>query len=456
MSDTNTATIKTWSPINSRQREALRRSEFEVFVGGERGGGKSEIGRVWLLEPEYINNPMYRCLVLRKNSVDLDDWIFRMKAFCGDSVAIGGSPVTIKFPGGGRGTLGHLADRDSWSHYVGHEYQKILFEEINIIPEEQRYLMVLGSCRSSIPELKPQCMSSGNPGNVGHIWVKKRFVDCAREKTHIDPSSGLSRIFIPLKLRENTKLPGSYEQTLRLLPKAIQAAWIDGNWDAMAGQMFPEMPDTEDPRHLKDTELSTFDLSFDFGSSEHGHSSVGGWFTDIIGRPHRMFTWYHKTGRTAGEQAMELRDYVLSFPFTSGRTPRRVYSDPAIFAKRKEIGINATPKSVADIFADVTGWEFVPAPNDRRNGWRVVQNYFGRDPLTKESKSFAWGGYNNTFYDHFQLQVRDDDDPDDIADNNYDHVCDECRYYLVSHLSIVATDIRKKRRIQPQTAGALF
>ncbi|MCK9519587.1 MAG: hypothetical protein M0R74_11270 [Dehalococcoidia bacterium] len=452
----SSATQKVWRPLNNDQAEALRRSEFEIFTGGERGGGKSEIGRAWLLEPEYINHPMYRCLVIRKNSVDLDDWIFKMKSFCGDAVEIGGNPTTIKFPGGGRGTLGHLANKDSWSHYVGHEYQKILFEEINLIPEEQRYLMVLGSCRSSVPELKPQCMSSGNPGNVGHIWVKKRFVDCARNKTYIDPKSGLSRIFIPLKLRKNTKLPHEYEQTLRLLPVAIQKAWLEGDWDALAGQMFPLMPEQEDPRELTEEELMTFDLSFDFGSSDTGHSSVGGWYTDCLGRPHRMFTWYHRLGHTAGEQALELHDYVMSFPFTKGRRPRMVYSDPAIFAKRREIGINATPKSVADIFADTTLWEFVPAPNDRRNGWRVVNNYFGRDPLTTMANSFAWTGYNNTFYDHFSMQVRDDDDPDDIADNNYDHVCDETRYYLVSHLSIGAVKSQKRRRIEPQTAGVLF
>jgi hypothetical protein len=449
--------VNTWKPLNKRQEIALSRSEFEVFVGGERGGGKSEIGRAWLIEPEYFNHPMYRCLVLRKNSQDLDDWIFRMKAFCGDAVEIGGNPTTIKFPGGGRGTLGHLANKDSWSHYVGHEYQKILLEEINIIPEEQRYLMVLGSCRSSVPELRPQCMSSGNPGNVGHIWVKKRFVDVAREKTYIDPVSGLSRIFIPLKLRENVKLPHEYEQTLRLLPVAIQRAWIEGDWDAMAGQMFPIMPEPEDPHTVSDDEALTFDLSFDFGSSDTGHSSVGGWYTDRNNKPHRMFTWYHKLGHTAGEQAQELRDYVLSFPFVKGRSPRRVYSDPAIFAKRKEVGLNATPRSVSDIFADVTGWEYVPAPNDRRNGWRVVNNYFGRDPLTKEANSFAWIGYNNTFSECFQMQVRDDDDPDDIAENNWDHVCDECRYYLASHLSFGSQQEAKKPkiRLRIQTAGAL-
>ena len=441
------STYKTWRALNKRQSAALSRSEFEVFCGGERGGGKSEVGRVWLLEPEYVNHPMYRCLVLRKNSTDLDDWIFRMKAFA-PQLEIGGNPTTIKFPGGGRGTLGHLANKDSWTHYVGHEYQKILLEEINIIPEEQRYLMVLGSCRSSVPELKPQCMSSGNPGNVGHLWVKKRFVDVAREKTYIDPSSGLSRIFIPLKLRENYKLPGTYEQTLRLLPLAIQKAWIEGDWDALAGQMFATMPEIEQPHHLAENELN-IDGSFDFGSSDTGHSSFGFWYTDEHGRPHRMATWYHKLGHTAGDQAQELKEWVNSFPFTGARPPRKVYADPAIFAKRKELGIGATPKSVADIFMEVTGWIFVPAPNARANGWRVVQDYFGVDLITKESKCFAWDGYNNTFFECFQMQVRDPDDPDDIAENNYDHVCDETRYFLASHLSMKSKMIDTERKVKP-------
>jgi hypothetical protein len=444
------SSIRNWSPLNKRQSEALSRNEFELFCGGERGGGKSEVGRAWLLEPEYLNNPMYRCLVLRKNSNDLDDWIFRMKAFCGASIEIGGSPCTIKFPGGGRGTLGHLANKDSWTHYVGHEYQKILLEEINIIPEEQRYLMVLGSCRSSIPELKPQCMSSGNPGNVGHAWVKKRFVDCSREKTYVDPHSGLSRIFIPLKLRENIKLPGSYEQTLRLLPEAIQRAWIEGDWDALAGQMFVQMPEVENPHNLTSDEAMTLEGSFDFGSSYTGHSSFGLWYTDSIGRPHRILTWYHKLGHTAGEQAQELKEHIVSFHLTGGRSPLKVFADPSIFAKRKETGLGATPKSVANIFKEVTGWDFVPAPNARANGWRVCQDYFGCDPTTKESKCFAWEGYNNTFYECFQMQVRDPDDPDDISENNWDHVCDETRYYLASHLSTRSKKIDDMNKKPPK------
>jgi hypothetical protein len=429
----STITKQRWAPINERQRAALRRSEFEVFIGGERGGGKSEVGRAWLIDEPYFSHPQYRCLVLRKNSADLDDWIFKMKSFC-PSIEIGGNPCTMKFPSGGRGTIGHLANHDSWTHYVGAEYHKILFEEINIIPDEQRYLMVLGSCRSSIPELKPQCMSSGNPGNVGHIWVKKRFVDVAKEKTYIDKASGLSRIFIPLKLRENYRLPGEYEQTLRLLPVAIQRAWIEGDWDALAGQMFSQLPEQEDPFILKGDEGELY-ASFDFGSSEHGHSSFGMWLIDNNQVPHRLFTWYHKIGHTAGEQAQELLDYVKTFPFTDGRFPKNVYADPAIFAKNKEIGINSQPKSVADYFKDV-GLNMVPANNNRVNGWVICQDYFSVDPMTKLPKCKVWSGYNNVFYDHFALQVRDDNNPDDIADNNFDHVCDETRYGLTAFRSL--------------------
>ena len=197
--------VRKWEPINKRQEEVLRRSEFELGIGGNRGGGKSEVSIVKLLNEECLHHPQYRFLVLRKNSQDLEDWIFKFKTFTAGHIDIGGKPTTIKLPGGGLGTLGHMANKDSWSHYIGHEYVKILIEELNLWPEEQQYLMLFGSCRTSVPELQKHCqvMSSFNPGNVGHQWIKKRFIDKCFEKPYMDPVSGLFRIFIQLKLQEN-------------------------------------------------------------------------------------------------------------------------------------------------------------------------------------------------------------------------------------------------------------
>jgi hypothetical protein len=429
----------TWRPLNRRQAEALSRSEFELFVGGARGGGKSELGMMWLLEPEYVNHPDYRFLVLRKNFVDLTDWTHRFRKFASQFLpGIEVSSNSIKLPSGGLGLIGHLASRDAYEKYVGHQVQKLLVEEINLVPDEGRYLMVLGSCRSIVPELRPQCMSSGNPGGPGHAWVKKRFVDVCRDKPYTDPQSGQTRIFIPLLLKENTMLGSDYEATLRLLPKAIQAGWIHGDWEALAGQMFTQMPPLAMPYQLTDMALYG---SFDFGSSETGHSSFGLWNLREDKVPERIATWYHKLGHTAGAQALELADYVKSFPWTRGKLPRRVFADPAIFAKRKEIGVDQTPKSVADYFNEAFGADpnqpiFVPANNHRVNGWRIVQDYFSEHPITKEPKCVVWEGYNNTMYDHFQLQIRDPDNPDDLADNDYDHVVDEVRYGLTAFHSM--------------------
>lgn len=418
-----------WRPLNARQREALSRSEFEILTGGERGGGKSEIGRAWLLEPEYVNHPRYRALILRRNVKDLEDWIFRMREFAGDLVKITGNPPRIDFPGGGMGTLGHLSTKDSYSHYVGQEYQKILIEELNLIPEEKLYLQVMASCRSSIPELPCQIMSSANPGGPGHSFVKKRFVDCCDGKPIM--VDGQSRIFIRLKLTENHKLPESYINTLKQLPKALQLAWLEGDWNALAGQMFPVLPPQIDP-HKIDT--GRFLGSFDFGSSETGHSSYGHWWVRPDGVLERVFTWYHRLGHTAGDQALELVEYIKSFPFTQGKMPEKVFADPSIFAKRKEIGIDQTPRSVADYFAD-QGLTMVPGINNRVNGWRICNDYFVPNMITQEPKMVCWSGYNETFYEHFSLQIRAENNRDDTEANNLDHVCDEARYLLSSIFS---------------------
>ena len=68
-----------WKPNPGPQTVALTRSEYEILYGGARGGGKTDAGLVWMVEPKYVTNPLYRGLVIRKNSDDLSDWIARAK-----------------------------------------------------------------------------------------------------------------------------------------------------------------------------------------------------------------------------------------------------------------------------------------------------------------------------------------------------------------------------------------
>jgi len=143
-----------WNPT-SAQVEALKRTEDEVLYGGARGGGKTEAGLAWLLYDH--QNAQYRALVIRQNAKDLSDWIDRARAmYVPMGAKVKGQPTEIHFPSGAVIRTGHLKDEGAYTQYQGHEYHKILIEELTKIPREKDYEALLGSCRSTVPGIRPQ------------------------------------------------------------------------------------------------------------------------------------------------------------------------------------------------------------------------------------------------------------------------------------------------------------
>ncbi len=223
-----------WKPF-PKQEKALASSAYEILYGGARGGGKSEAGIFGLLYD--VGNPLFRGLVIRQNYTDLMDWYDRAAAvYCA-------SPFNAKprgkewfeFPSGAKIRLGHLKDEKAYTKYQGHEYHKILIEELTQIPTEELYLKLLASCRSTVEGLSPQIFCTANPGEIGHAWVKRRFVDPARAGTEFrDPISGRTRIFIPSTVDDNPALlekDPDYVKFLDALPDDLRAWWRHGSWE---------------------------------------------------------------------------------------------------------------------------------------------------------------------------------------------------------------------------------
>lgn len=236
-----------WKPF-PKQEKALAQSTdtFETLFGGSRGPGKTSAGMAWLLYD--IANPMLRALVIRHNADDLSDWVDRAKRMYARYGAVfTGMPATIRFPSGATFKTGHLKDDDAYTKYQGHEYQRVLIEELTQIPSEKRYLMLLSSCRSTVPGLPAQLFATTNPGGQGHAWVKKRFIDASPPETpYLDPTSGRKRIFIPATIEDNpvlTQVDPDYIQFLDALKdtdEQLWKAWRLGDWDVFAGQAFRE------------------------------------------------------------------------------------------------------------------------------------------------------------------------------------------------------------------------
>jgi len=227
-----------WKP-QPRQETALARLENEILYGGARGGGKTDAGLAWLLYDK--DNSKYRALVIRRNAKDLSDWVDRarnMYSVCGVDVV--GVPAEIRFPSGAIIRTGHLRDENAYTQYQGHEYQKMLIEEITHIPREDDFEKLLGSCRSTVEGIKPQLFATTNPDGPGHKWVKDRFNIPDHPDDLIittDEVSKRTRVFIPARIEDNPMLMEADPDYVRYLEsikdEELRKAWREGDWSGI-------------------------------------------------------------------------------------------------------------------------------------------------------------------------------------------------------------------------------
>jgi hypothetical protein len=307
-----------WKPTE-KQIEALERTEFEVLFGGARGGGKSDAGMAWLLYD--IDKPLYRALVIRRNADDLRDWVDRAtRMFAKVGGEKKGTPAEFHFPSGAVIRTGHLKDDDAFTKYQGHEYHKILIEELTQIAKEQNYLMLIASCRSTVKGIHPQVFATTNPGGAGHKWVKDRFIDVAESgKRFLDEKTGRSRIFIAAKVQDNPYLMEAdpdYVHMLDGLPDGLRQAWRDGSWDDVEidGAYYSQQ------LTFVHQQNRVIDLPVEIGIPVHTFWDLGVsdstaiWFVQLVGNDVRWVDYYE----SSGEGLQHYMDVIKNKGYTYG------------------------------------------------------------------------------------------------------------------------------------------
>ena len=309
--------MKEWRPTE-RQEFALRRREKEILFGGARGGGKTDAGQVWLLC--HKDNPQYRALVIRRNADDLRDWIDRARTmYSGTGADFVGNPVEIKFPSGAIIRTGHLKDSNAYTKYQGHEYQRMVVEEVTHIAQEGDYEKLLGSCRSTVPDIKPRIFLTTNPDGPGHAWVKERF--CCNEpddkpRTYKDEATGreLARIFISSKIEDNPHLMEADPDYLVFLNSiqdpVLQRQWREGSWEdipiegAYYRKQIQEAREEDRITYIPWEESLSVYTFWDLGIGD----STAIWFVQRVGKEIRLIDYYENTGEGFPFYAKVLQD----------------------------------------------------------------------------------------------------------------------------------------------------
>jgi phage terminase large subunit len=223
---------------NPRQREFFLAKARHVAYGGARGGGKS-----WAVRRKFIllalRYPKLKLLLLRRTLAELrENHLLPLLGELHGVARYTESERAFTFPNSSRIRLGYCdAERDVYQ-YQGQEYDVIALEEATHFTESQAQF--LATCnRTTRTDFTPRMYYTCNPGNVGHAWVKRLFID--RDYTRGEREADY--VFIPARVYDNKALlradPG-YLASLENLPEDLRRAHLHGDWDVHCGQYFGE------------------------------------------------------------------------------------------------------------------------------------------------------------------------------------------------------------------------
>lgn len=237
-----------------QQRAFLQLSDLEAFYGGAAGGGKSDA--LLMAALEYVHVPGYSALILRRDFARLrlpgaimdraKQWLWSTDA------RWNGGEARFTFPSGATLQFGYLDNPDDWLRYQSSEYQFIGFDELTEFQlttdiESNPYLKMFARLRKTIDIPVPLRMrSASNPGNVGHAWVKERFLTEESSKAIVRGDRGEGgvfngpegRKFVPAAIRDNPALdPEEYIKNLQHLPPVTRARLMLGDWQVMESRV---------------------------------------------------------------------------------------------------------------------------------------------------------------------------------------------------------------------------
>ncbi len=429
-----------WEAHTGKQTIALQRREKEVLFGGARFVGKSEAGRAWLTRP-FLDFPKdvhsYRALILRENAKDLRGWVDRAESFYAPlRPKIGGNPPVIKFDCGAKFYIGHLADENSYRHYLSDEFQRILIEELTLIRTEQMYLKVLGSCRTT-NSIFPQVFNTTNPGNAGHLWVSKRWGIKGKPPYPIKPvrlgkfSKG---VFIHGTIDDNpTGKYGdpSYEDYLNNLPEPLRSAWRNGDWSVFAGQFF------DMNQHVHG--IDSFEIpgnwevwgAIDYGTANP--TSFGLYCRDEITDQVYRIAEYYEPG-SADHHAFEIYNLIKRCQWINIPPEKIDIKAPPDMWTKKKLD-ESRIQSPNDVFKSYN-LKLRRVSSDRINGWRLCQDYLKHeiDDDNKLVLSPKFKYFRNEcpkFEELMPAQVHDERNVEDLKKCDIDHIADEFRGSLV-------------------------
>jgi len=417
MSQVEENVVKSWKP-NSKAQEtflSLPGSVKEGFYGGAAFGGKSTILLHLPIAKGWYKHPLFHGALIRKTYKQLEETFILEgrelyeKLF---GAKYNATERTFTFPSGAIIRCLYIDGKKDAEQHDSAQFNYVGWDELTHHGEWE-YLYILSRVRSRTVDLPAVMRAASNPLNIGHNWVKARFVSPCKAGYKIInqklPNGEVSKaIFIPAKATDNKdglRANPDYLNQLMLLPEAEKRAKLYGDWDAVSGQVFPEFRD----RHYQDEPKEACHVIDDIVPEE--------WWPKILsldwGYDHDFA--FHAHAITPTGQVITYKELVgnKQTPEVVGaEISRLIQFDGNIRARIIDPSTKKTTageKSVKQQIEEATGETWEDADNDRVSGRILMHEYLRwslRPPRFIPKEGFSQDQYLNIWKFYGEKQAK--------------------------------------------------
>jgi hypothetical protein len=417
-----------------RQTEFHDATEFDVLFGGAAGGGKSKALLLHAIRA-CATTPGLRVGAFRRTYGELKESLLAELANHSFAQAVGarwnGTEYELRFPNSSVIMFRYAENLQDATRRQGGQYQLLVFDERTLLaPDVVSFLESrLRSGRADIPVLGIR--SSSNPGGPGHGAVKARYIAATNYGADvITDGRGRTVRFIPSKLADNPHLNPEYARDLAALDPKLRKAFLDGDWDVFAGQVFTEW------RHDRHT-VAPIELPEQwrrYNGLDWGFAAPWAVLWAAVDEDDRVWIYRELYATQVGESDQARR--ILAAEADGEKIAAR-YADDAMWATRGDA------KPIAEVYAD-EGVDLTTAgkgPGSRVIGWQRVHSYLADAPACPHHRAQGWDTCPKlhvfTTCDELirtlpALPHATTGNPEDADTNAEDHAPDALRYLLVN------------------------
>lgn len=409
--------------ITEKQEQFINSNAFETLFGGAAGGGKS-YGQLVDALLYALTYPKSKQIIFRTTFPELEKSIIRtsLEFYPKGIAAYNTSKHTWTFANGSILDFSYIATEKDVYQYQSAEYDVIRFDELTHFTKFM-YIYLISRCRGTNNYPK-RIKSTSNPGNIGHEWVKERFITSGEpNKVHeITTDSGKKStvVFIPSLVQDNVFMMESdpdYINRLELLPEKEKKALLYGDWDIFDGQYFSEF--------RRDVHVcEPFEIPKDwriFRTRDYGLDMCA---TVWLAMDYHLNVYAYKelyeSNLIVSAAAKKINDMTTEKITID-------YAPPDLWNRNRDTG-----KSTADIFAE-NGQYLTKADNNRITGWLALHEWlrvFPDEQGIPTAKLKIFSNCTNLIRTLPAVQ-HDEKNPNDVALEPHEltHLPDAMRYF---------------------------